>query len=352
MKAVLIRSEERFDAFEKKLRENDIQVTVLDFAQQDWITFDYSTCDFLIYYPSFTYSSNHPLALTAVHDNLMHIHANFPDLPMYPDPKIIRFYNDKYRQFLFLATHNFPIPKTIPLLSPQTLAQADRELGYPMVIKNRFGAGGGAVYKVSSFSELDAFYRISQLDFIHAGAIRYFLSILKERIFYYHLIKARNMTYPFLSFPLLAQEYITTNSDLKTVVGNGTVVEAHWRFQASPDQWKVNIDGGGIGQWSHVPDEAIEISERLARELNATWINLDLMPTDNTFLISEFSPVWHHYAYREKPSFVYKDDYNISPPLEISLDLERILVESLIDACGNRGNKKRKLKEPESARKG
>ena len=35
----------------------------------------------------------------------------------------------------------------------------------------------------------------------------------------------------------------------------------------------------------------------------------------------------------EKPAFVYKDDYNIPVPLEISLDLERIIVESLISAA-------------------
>ncbi|MCD4677448.1 MAG: hypothetical protein K8S18_15860 [Desulfobacula sp.] len=35
---------------------------------------------------------------------------------------------------------------------------------------------------------------------------------------------------------------------------------------------------------------------------------------------------------KEKPSFVYKEDYNIDTPLEISLDLERIIVESLIKA--------------------
>ncbi|NLW66252.1 MAG: hypothetical protein GXY28_00480, partial [Bacteriovoracaceae bacterium] len=66
------------------------------------------------------------------------------------------------------------------------------------------------------------------------------------------------------------------------------------------------------------------------RELGAGWINLDLMPSERGFLISEFSPVWHHYAFREKPTFVYKDDYNIDPPLALSLDLERIIVESLM----------------------
>jgi len=113
-------------------------------------------------------------------------------------------------------------------------------------------------------------------------------------------------------------------------VEDGRVVEGHWRLKASQDQWKVNIDGGGIGQWSSIPENAIEISQRLARKLNASWLNIDLIPFDETFLITEFSPVWHHYKYKEKPTFIYKEDYNIDPPLEISLDLERIIIESLI----------------------
>ena len=149
-------------------------------------------------------------------------------------------------------------------------------------------------------------------------------------MFYYHLIKAKRMPYPFLSPPLLAQKYINLDRDLKTVVGGDRVVEAHWRFQANKDMWKVNIDGGGTGVWGKVDQEALDLSVRLAKDLKASWLNIDMIKEDGRFLITEFSPVWHHYAYKEKPSFVYKDDYNIDVPLEVSLDLEQIIVESLI----------------------
>lgn len=333
MKAVLFKSEERFDLFSNKLDKYNVDCTVLDFSKLEWIDFDYSTYDFLIYYPSFEFSSNFPLALARVHDNLVHIHQRYPHVLMYPDPKLIRFYNDKYHQYLFLKTYDYPIPETIPLFSEFAVESAHEKLGYPMVVKDRYGAGGGSVFLIHSKEELETYYRISQLDLIHLGTFKYFFKTLSQRIFFYHLIKARKMMYPFLSPPLLAQKFITTDRDLKTVVGNGKIVEGHWRFQASSDQWKVNIDGGGIGQWSHIPDEAIAVSERLARELDVSWINLDLMQSDERFLITEFSPVWHHYKYQEKPSFVYKNDYNIEPPLEVSLDLERLIVKSLIDAC-------------------
>jgi len=330
MKAVLIKSEERFEAFHKKLAFYGIECTVLDFSRQEWIDFDYSGTDFLIFYPSFEISSNFPVALYKVHDNIMHIHNNYPGLLIYPDPGIVYYYNDKYRQFLFLKTHSFPFPDTVPLLSEECLEDAHHKLGYPMVIKNRYGAGGGAVYLIRTRKELEAYYRISQFDFIHGGALKYFYGFCMNRTYLYLLVKARRMGYPFLSPPLLAQRFLTIDRDLKTVVGNGRVVEGHWRFQATKDQWKVNIDGGGIGQWSRIPEEAVALSERLARALSASWINIDLIPSESGFLITEYSPVWHHYAYKEKPTFIYKDDYNIELPLQTSLDLERIIVESLV----------------------
>jgi hypothetical protein len=92
----------------------------------------------------------------------------------------------------------------------------------------------------------------------------------------------------------------------------------------------VNIDAGGIGEWSRFPDEVFRIAEDLAAELKATWIGLDLLCGRDRYYISEFSPVWHHYYYKEKPTFVYRDDYNVDVPLELGLNLEKLIVESLL----------------------
>lgn len=335
LKAVLFKSDERFLSFKRTLEDFGVDCVILDFSRHEWVEYDYNDIDFLIYYPSFKYTSNYPLALHEVSDNLTHIKAMYPKLKMYPDPGITWYYNDKYRQYLFLKSHNYPIPLTYPLLSEKSLKLADEELGYPMVIKNRYGAGGGSVFKIYNKKELQRYYNLSTFNFFNLASAKHFLSMLRKRIFYYRLIKTKKMSYPFLSPPLLAQQYVTINRDLKTVVGNYKVVEAHWRYQAYEKQWKVNIDDGGIGVWSKVPQEAIDLSVKLAKDLKASWINIDIIPSDEGHLITEFSPVWHHYAYKEQPAFVYNDDYNIDTPLKVSLNLERIIVESLMHAAGD-----------------
>jgi glutathione synthase/RimK-type ligase-like ATP-grasp enzyme len=334
-KAVLFKSRERFTSFQKKLSEYNVDLTILDFDRNDWIEFDFSDIDFLIYYPSFEFSSNHPLALEKVYGNILFIHDAYPHLKIYPDPNIIRYYNDKYMQFLFLKTNSYPIPDTIPLFSEESADSADKELGYPMIIKNRFGAGGSSVFKISNKKELMRLYRLSRMDLFNAGALKHFYGMFSKRLFYWQIIKAKKAPYPFFSQPLIAQRYVNIDKDLKTVTGGYEVIEAHWRYQADSAMWKMNIDGGGTGIWEHVPEEALDLSVRLAKDLKASWLNIDMIMSGGRFLITEFSPVWHHYAYKEKPTFVYKDDYNIKTPLEVSLDLEKIITESLIRAVEN-----------------
>ncbi len=328
--AVLFKSENRFDSFGRKLSELGVKFTVLDFADPSWVDFDFNQVDFVIYFPSFQYSSDHPLALLEVHDNLLYIHRQNPHLRMFPDPKVIPYYNDKYRQYLFLKGNAFPTPATIPVYSEASIGQASKELGYPMVVKNRYGAGGGSVFKLESEAELRKYLKLSTMNFFSLSVARYFWSMITKRSFYYHLIKARRCIYPFLSPPILAQEFVKIDRDLKTVVGRQKVVEGHWRIKADEQMWKVNIDGGGIGEWSYIPDEALRLSVGLAEKLEAEWLNIDMVYDGTRFLITEFSPVWHHYRYREKASFVYKDDYNLDLPLEVSLDLEGLIVESLL----------------------
>lgn len=330
MKAVLFKSDERFYAFEKELKRRNIDVIELDFTDPSWIDFDYSDIDFVIYYPSFDFNSTNPLALHSVKDNLLFIYRQNPEIKFYPDPRLIFYYNDKYRQFLFLRRNKFPVPETIPLYTYKDVDNAAKRLGFPCVVKNRFGAGGDAVFKVNSRKELKNYFEYSRMNMVNLFSLKQFLKIFTNRLSLYFLFKEKKMKYPFFSYPLLAQKFVHHEKDIKVVLYKSKVIESHWRGKANKDMWKVNIDAGGVGVWGKIPQEVLDLSSEFAKTIQSLWINLDLLISDNKIYISEFSPVWHHYRFKEKESFVYKDDYNLDIPLETSLNLEKIIVDSLV----------------------
>ena len=332
LRAVLFKSHKRFDAFKAAFEESGVTVAVLDFADPGWWDYDFAEADIVVYYPSFQFSSNHPQAISRVRDDLGQLHQLHPHLLIYPDANLYSFYNDKYTQYLFLTKTGFPVPRTIPLVSARAVDEAAATLGYPIVVKNRYGAGGDFVFRVESERELRNLFKLSQLDLLNEEFVLRGLRSLFQRETYYHLLKARQAKYPLLSPPLIAQEFLTIQKDLKLVVVDGEVVEGHWRLRANRAMWKVNIDGGGVGVWSNIPTEALAVGVELAERLQARWLNIDVIFQEDGFLISEFSPVWHHYRYKEKESFRYEQDYNLPMPLLEALDLERLLVKSLIGA--------------------
>jgi hypothetical protein len=337
MKALVIRSGRRFSQFTETLNQAGVETHALDLADLEWLQTDFQSFDIVIFYPQFYFSSNSPLALWQVKDCFRHIVSCCrPDTVFYPDPNLIDFYNDKYKQYLFLTSAGFPIPDTIALTSPHSLEAAVERFGFPLVLKNRYGAGGDTVSIVNSKKQALAQFDASRLNFTNLRAAAAGVKQLFSSEFWYYAFKLRRMRYPLPSWPLLAQRFYRIKRDLKTVVGDGQIVEAHWRRPANQGMWKMNIDAGAVGEWSFVPPEPISISERLARALHASWLNTDLLETDQGFLVGEYSPVWHHYAYREKPSFVYADDYNLPISAEAAANLESLIVDSLVRAASVR----------------
>jgi hypothetical protein len=337
MKGLVIRSGRRFNQFIEALQGAGVETHVLDLAELDWLGTDFQSFDIVIFYPQFYFSSNSPLALWQVKDCFRHIVSCCkPDTVFYPDPGLIDFYNDKYKQYLFLSSAGFPIPDTMALTSPHSLDVAVERFGFPLVLKNRYGAGGDTVSIVSSKKQALAQLDASRLNFTNPRAAMLPIKQFFSREFWYYALKLRRMRYPLPSWPLLAQRFCHIKRDLKTVVGDGRVVEAHWRRPANEGMWKMNIDGGAIGEWSFVPPEPISISESLAAALHANWLNTDLLETDQGFLIGEYSPVWHHYAYREKPSFIYADDYNLEISAKDAANLESLITSSLVRSAAAR----------------
>ena len=250
---------------------------------------------------------------------------------MFPDPALFGFYADKYLQFLFLDKAGFPVPPTLSLEVAEDAERAFAELGSPLVVKNRYGAGGDFVFKCDSERELRDLIDVSHMRFGSRRGRKFLRNRLLSRRFLRGLMAGRPAEYPFLSAPLIAQRFIPHDRDIKLVVGLGEVVEAHWRARPDDDGWKVNIDGGGQGIWAFVPDSVIDLSVQLAARLGVNWLNIDCLFDGDKPLISEFSPIWHHYRRNENENLVYEDDYNLRLPLEIALDLELLITSSFLE---------------------
>ena len=54
---VLFESHRRFEAFQKKLADYRIEYDILRFDSEEWMNYDYSKVDAVIYFPQFEHSS-------------------------------------------------------------------------------------------------------------------------------------------------------------------------------------------------------------------------------------------------------------------------------------------------------
>jgi hypothetical protein len=329
-RAVLFKSLRRFDSFAAELRTAGCDVTVLDFEQQDWRGFEFGAVDIAVYFPHFQHSSNHPLALRWAVDDLAWIARRHAHLKIFPDPALLEFYGDKYRQLRHFAAHGLPIPESYAVETPAQALDAAAALGWPVIVKNRFGAGGDYVARIGDADALMDWVSAAGMEWSRRGSAWLQARRLLRREFLRALKSGRQAEYPFLSLPLIVQKYCPHDRDLKIVMYGKQPIEAHWRVNATAGQWKMNIDGGGAGVWSRVPEGALEVSRRLADSLQSRWLNIDLIPQGDRFLISEFSPVWHHYKVHEKPGFRYEQSYNLELSWDESENIERLIVESLV----------------------
>jgi hypothetical protein len=329
-RAVLFKSVRRHESFAHELRAAGCEVVPLDFAEPAWRSFDFSTVDIVVYFPHFQHSSNHPLALRWAIDDLAWIARRHPHLKVFPDPALFEYYGDKYRQFRHLTANGLRAPETYAVEDARQAVAAAATLGWPVVVKNRFGAGGDYVAKISDETALLDWVEAAGLQWGRPGARRLQAGRVLRRMFLRGLRAGRQAEYPFLSLPLLVQKFCPHDRDLKVVMHGTRPIEAHWRENQASGVWKMNIDGGGAGVWSHVPDAALDLCRNLARSLGSQWLNIDLIPAGDGFLISEFSPVWHHYKVNEKPGFRYDPSYNLELDWNASENIERLIVATLV----------------------
>ena len=183
---------------------------------------------------------------------------------LYNSSNAVALCDDKYATHLTLSRYDIPMPRTI--LAPMTylevdpdviepfLQKAERELAYPMVVKECYGSMGGQVYLAQSGSAL------------------------------------RRRVYEMGSRPFLLQQFIGRYADKGEdyrlyVVGDQ--VAAAMRRKSIGD-FRSNIAVGGEGETYCPSAEEAELAIRCCRILGLHFAGVDLLHTeDGNHLVCE-----------------------------------------------------------------
>ena len=88
---------------------------------------------------------------------------------------------------------------------------------------------------------------------------------------------------------LFVQEYLPISRDLRVVVIGKTVIAAYWR-QAREGCFHNNVSRGGQICFDQIPDDALELVERIAHVLDINHAGFDVAPVDGHCFLLEFNP--------------------------------------------------------------
>lgn len=173
---------------------------------------------------------------------------------LFNNAEAIRICDDKMLTHLTLANNNIKMPKTINFPLRYYSSQYDiflnnviKELGFPMIVKEIYGSLGEQVHLVNNKEELFS---------------------LEAKIY---------------KRPHIYQEYIKSSKgkDIRMVVINKKYVTNMNRIAQDKNEFKSNIETGGIGV-KIIPDKKyIEVAEKVAKIIDLDYCGLDLLIGEN-----------------------------------------------------------------------
>ena len=178
-------------------------------------------------------------------------------IPVFNSKEAILSCDDKMQTYIELADKGIPLPKTLPgllcyreeeRLLPSAVDEVERQLGYPLVIKESYGSLGGGVYLARSRNEL---------------------------LEYMERVKCREH---------LFQEFINASygKDLRIIVIGDEVIGGMLR-EGNGD-FRSNIASGGSAKPFELSDDLKELALNISEALKLDYCGIDI-------LFSETGPV-------------------------------------------------------------
>ena len=167
----------------------------------------------------------------------------------FPSYHTYRFAQDKIRQTALFNLLGIPHPRTRVFYGKHQKKSVTTHFGFPFVGKiPRGSAMGRGVCLIRDKEDLSAF-----CDMTHAAYI---------------------------------QEYLPIDRDMRVVVVGYQVVHAYWRV-AAPGEFRTNIATGASVSLAPLPQEALDLALRTARECRWNDVGIDICENQGRFYVLE-----------------------------------------------------------------
>ncbi len=172
----------------------------------------------------------------------------------------LQFCDDKMLTHIELADNLIPMPKTISGLlcytpnsrvKEESLDILEKELGFPLVVKNSYGSLGEQVYLATDKNSL------------------------------------REICQKNLYKPHLFQEYIkeSCGMDIRVIViGNKPIVAMK---RVSSTDFRSNVELGGVGQKYDLDEGLIGLCSKVSKILNLDYCGIDILISKNGYMVCE-----------------------------------------------------------------
>lgn len=168
--------------------------------------------------------------------------------------------DDKMTTYITLSGSGVPMLKTLPgilcydqkeKIKEKSILKIEKELEYPLIVKESYGSLGKRVYLVKNRAEL--------------------LSTLE-------IVKTK---------PHLLQEYVRESEgrDLRVIVIGQKVVGGMERI--SNGDFRSNVGAGGVGKATMVGDEVKNIAENIAKTLDLDYCGIDFLEKEDGVVVCE-----------------------------------------------------------------
>ena len=188
------------------------------------------------------------------------------DLPWINDQEAVLTSRNKGGVIARLDAADLPVPETVMISNPvdeSVVVEAASELSFPIVVKPNSATRGVGVAKASDMDSL-------------LGIVDYLNLVHDYRA-------TGDKSY-------LLQEFLPNARDYRVMVVDGHCVggvERRLPEELSDGRWKHNVHRGADATGIEVPASKRRLAERVADELEISYLGVDLLETDDRLVVNE-----------------------------------------------------------------